>query len=253
MSYLHGKFVWFEHLSNDIPAACKFYAGLLGWHTENMPMGDQPYTLIQNGSEGIGGLRAAPAGVPAGWISYLSVADVDASYAAALAAGAKGLMPPAAVGNFGRSATIADPTGAALSLWHSTQGDRADPTTTPIGDWLWNELSTPDDKAALAFYEKAFGFTHDSMDMGPQGTYYLLNATGKGRAGLMKAADVKAPAAWLPYVAVADCDASTAKAQALGARMVCVPPTDIPNVGRFSVVLDPLGAGIALMKPAPMP
>jgi predicted enzyme related to lactoylglutathione lyase len=35
--------------------------------------------------------------------------------------------------------------------------------------------------------------------------------------------------------------------------MVCVPPTDIPNVGRFSVVLDPLGAGIALMKPAPMP
>ena len=34
---------------------------------------------------------------------------------------------------------------------------------------------TPDEKKALAFYEGVFGYTHDSMDMGPQGTYYLLN------------------------------------------------------------------------------
>jgi len=34
--------------------------------------------------------------------------------------------------------------------------------------------------------------------------------------------------------------------------MVCVPPTDIPNVGRFAVIPDPLGSGIALMKPVAM-
>jgi len=53
MSHLHGKFVWFEHLSNDIPKARAFYEALLGWHTESMPMGDQPYHMIQNGTDGI--------------------------------------------------------------------------------------------------------------------------------------------------------------------------------------------------------
>ena len=250
MSYLPGKFVWFEHLSNDVPTARKFYEALFDWHTENMPMGDQPYHLIQNGSEGIGGIRSAPPGVPAHWNSYLSVADVDASYAAAVAAGAKGLMAPADFGPVGRGATIADPTGAALSLWKGSQGDRADAVKTPLGDWYWNELWTPDDKAALAFYEAVFGFTHDSMDMGPQGTYYVLKVGDKMRGGLMKSTEPKAPPMWLPYVAVADCDASTARAQSLGARTVVVPPTDIPGVGRFAIVLDPLGAAIALMKPA---
>ena len=252
MSHSHGKFVWFEHLSDDVSGARAFYEQLFGWRSENMPTGGEPYPVIRNGAEGIGGYRTAPAGVPASWLSYLSVADVDSSYAAALAAGAKGLMPPTDFGSIGRGATIADPTGAAFSLWKDSEGDRADTAAPAVGDWFWNELWTPAEPAALAFYEKVFGYTHDSMDMGPQGTYYLLRAGDKMRGGLMKATDPAAPPMWLPYVAVADCDTATAKARSLGARMVCVPPTDIPNVGRFSVVLDPQGAAIALIKPAAM-
>jgi hypothetical protein len=252
MSYLPGKFVWFEHLSNDVPAARAFYEALLGWHTESMPVGGEPYHLIQNGNQGIGGFRSARPGVPASWLSYLSVPDVDACYATALAAGAEGLVAPADFGSFGRSATLADPTGAAVSLWKSSQGDPSDVAQTPSHGWLWNELWTPDALAALAFYERVFGYTHDTMDMGPQGTYYLLKAGDTMRGGLMQATDDSSPPMWLPYTAVADCDAATAKAQSLGAKTVCVPPTDIPNVGRFSVVLDPLGAAIALMTPAPM-
>jgi predicted enzyme related to lactoylglutathione lyase len=40
-------------------------------------------------------------------------------------------------------------------------------------------------------------------------------------------------------------DKSAAKAAKLGARQY-VPPTDIPNVGRFSVHADPQGAEFAL-------
>ncbi len=29
-----------------------------------------------------------------------------------------------------------------------------------------------------------------------------------------------------------------------------VPPTDIPNIGRFSVIIDPTGAAIAIIKGA---
>jgi uncharacterized protein len=37
------------------------------------------------------------------------------------------------------------------------------------------------------------------------------------------------------------------RAEALGGRAL-VPPTDIPKVGRFSVLTDPQGAGFAVIK-----
>ena len=43
---------------------------------------------------------------------------------------------------------------------------------------------------------------------------------------------------------------STEKAKELGAT-VHMPPTDIPEVGRFSVLQDPSGAAFALFKGIP--
>jgi predicted enzyme related to lactoylglutathione lyase len=51
----------------------------------------------------------------------------------------------------------------------------------------------------------------------------------------------------MPYFQVADCDATAAKAQALGASFK-VPPTDIPRVGRFAVIQDPQGAVFSIIK-----
>ncbi len=250
MSYLHGKFVWFEHLSADAAKARKFYDALFGWHTEATPMGGpEPYPLIMNGSEGIGGFRAALPGLGSQWLAYLSVADVDKSHAAALKAGAKSLMPPTDFGPVGRGAALADPTGAVFAIWKGAEGDRADVETTPDGDWYWNELMTDDEKAALAFYSGTFGLKHEVMNMGEQGDYYILKAGDKMRGGLMHKPMPDAPTAWTPYVKVADCDASVAAARRLGAQ-VMVEPTDIPNIGRFATVVDPLGAVIAFMKPA---
>ena len=249
MSYTPGKFVWFEHVSDDIAKARGFYEKLFGWHAEAMPMpGGDPYNVIHNSNAGIGGYSKAPPGVPNTWLSYLSVEDVDASYKAALAAGARSLMAPMDYGNAVRAATLADPTGGTFSLWKGAQSDPAETAETPVGAWYWNELSTQDDKKALAFYEKTFGFTHDEMPM-PQGTYYLLKQGDKMRGGLCKAMDAATPAMWMQYVKVADCDASAAKATSLGARMV-VPPSDIPAVGRFAMFIDPQGAALAVMKPA---
>jgi hypothetical protein len=57
------------------------------------------------------------------------------------------------------------------------------------------------------------------------------------------------------YFSVADCDASVAKARSLGAN-IQVPPQDIPEIGRFSVMQDPQGAAfslIQLLRPDPPP
>lgn len=250
MSTLPGKFVWFEHLSNDIAKARAFYEKLFGWHTEQMPMpSGTPYAMIQNGSAGIGGYGAAPPGVPTAWLSYLSVDDVDAAHQKALGAGAKSLMAPTDYGGVGRAATLADPTGAVFSLWKSAQGDPADVEQVPAGGWYWNELSTQDPKRALAFYESVFAFAHDEMAM-PQGTYYILKQDDKPRAGLVKSMQATAPSMWLQYVAVDDCDASAAQAESLGAKLF-VPPSDIPGIGRFALFADPQGAMLAIMKAAP--
>jgi predicted enzyme related to lactoylglutathione lyase len=49
------------------------------------------------------------------------------------------------------------------------------------------------------------------------------------------------------YITVANCDERAARATQLGGN-VCVPPTDIPNVGRFSVIGDPQGATFSLIQ-----
>jgi predicted enzyme related to lactoylglutathione lyase len=245
MDYLHGKFVWFEHVSNDVSKARAFYGELFGWRSDGVPVGTQTYHMILNGSDAIGGFRTAMPGMPNHWISYLSVADVDASAAAATAGGGTVLMPPTDFVPFGRAAAIADPNGAVFAVWKGTQGDRPDAETVKVGDWYWNECMSADAEKAVSFYEKAFGFAHDTMNMA-QGPYYVLTRNGVARAGVMKSPNPGDPSAWLPYISVADCDATASRAQALGAQ-ICVPPMDIPDVGRFTVLADPVGAVIGVI------
>jgi predicted enzyme related to lactoylglutathione lyase len=252
MSYHPGKFTWFEHLSGDTAKARQFYEALFGWKVASVPGAARQYQMIENGGEGIGGILQAPPRVPGHWASYLSVTDVDASFKAALAAGAKALMPPTDFPGVGRGATIADPMGAAVSLWKGTQGDREDREQVPAGDWVWNELLTHDVPKSLAFYEGVFGFTHDEMTMGPGGAYFILkSADGKNRAGVMKAPSPFAPPMWMPYVRVEQADEIAARAAPLGGKLM-MPPQDVPTVGRLGALFDPLGAAIAFIQPAVM-
>jgi uncharacterized protein len=55
---------------------------------------------------------------------------------------------------------------------------------------------------------------------------------------------------WMSYLAVKDVDTSTKNAKEMGCKVI-VPPTDIPNIGRFSAIDDPTGAGVALFTGKP--
>ena len=246
--YLHGKFVWFELLTQDIDKAMKFYDGLFGWRSERVSMGGgEPYPMINNGDAGIGGFRKGPPGVNSHWVSYMSVPDVDAAHKAALAAGCRVMMAPTDLNGAGRAAAIADPTGASFCVWKGTSGDAPDVEKTPVGGWFWNELWTSDDAKALAFYTAHFGYTHEKMSMGPT-NYYILNSAGRPRAGLCQSVNPAAKSMWLPYVAVADCDATARKVKSLGGEVLST-PQDIPGIGRFAIAVDTTGAAVAFMKP----
>jgi predicted enzyme related to lactoylglutathione lyase len=248
--YLPGKFVWFELLTRDIDKAKRFYESLFGWLTTDVPMGDgQPYPMIFNGEESIGGYRLGPPGVKSHWVSYLSVPDVDASHRAALAAGCRIMMAPTDFSPVGRAAAIADPTGASFCLWRGNSGDPVDVEKTPMGAWFWNELWSSDEHKALAFYESMFGFTHDTVNMGT-GDYYLLNHDGKPRAGVCRSVNPAAQSMWLPYVAVPDCDHMARKVASLGG-IVLLPPRDIPDIGRYAIAMDTSGGAVAFITPQP--
>jgi predicted enzyme related to lactoylglutathione lyase len=116
------------------------------------------------------------------------------------------------------------------------------------GAFSWNELTTTDPKAARAFYGKLLGWQFQDMDMGPSGTYTVINVDGKGVGGIAGTPpNAKGmPPVWGAYTTVDDVDAVVAKVSSLGGK-VLMPPTDIPTVGRFATIQDPQGATMSLI------
>ncbi|MBC8066720.1 MAG: VOC family protein [Deltaproteobacteria bacterium] len=244
-----GKFVWFEHISSDAKQAQAFYAELFGWHAQAFPEGGG-YEMIVAGDEMIGGYGTSGADERAQWMSCVSVADVDAAVAASVAAGGKVVVPAADSAGIGRLARVADPQGAELWVLNNTRGDPPDRKLAPVGTFFWNELHTTAAAEAAAFYTKVFGYTHAPMDMGPSGTYHVLESAGEGRGGISDDLTAGVAPHWLPYVHADDPDATLERARKLGASTP-VDAMDIPGVGRFGVLKDPTGAILAVMKPMP--
>lgn len=117
-----------------------------------------------------------------------------------------------------------------------------------IGMFVWRELSTRDPEAATRFYGEVFGWKVTTVPMGENYTYHLVYNGEKQIAGFApKMGDDPSPEGWIGYVHVADVDAAAAAAKAHGATVV-VPPSDIPDVGRFSLLADPQGAMITAFK-----
>jgi predicted enzyme related to lactoylglutathione lyase len=187
-------------------------------------------------------------GAPPHWTSYVSVANLNDSAEKAQQLGGKVIMGPLDVMDVGRMAVVQDPTGAVFALWQPGKHIGASVVNQP-GAPTWNELATNDTRAAGEFYTGLFGWTKEEMDMGPSGTYTIFKSGDRGMGGMYSITPEMAgmPPNWIGYFAVADCDDTLEKAKALGAQAV-VPPTDIPNVGRFAMIQDPQGAAIAFIK-----
>lgn len=115
------------------------------------------------------------------------------------------------------------------------------------GAFSWCELMTTDVAAAKAFYTQLLGWTIEDMPMQDM-TYTVLKVGDEAVGGMMPMPPQAqgAPPHWGTYVTVADVDATAALAEALGGKLI-VPPTDIPGVGRFSVLQDPQGAVLSVI------
>ena len=124
--------------------------------------------------------------------------------------------------------------------------------SNPHGSPIWYELVTPDPDGAKRFYDAAVEWTVEPRPAGPM-DYRMISAPSGQVGGVMRLTEEMraggATPGWLVYFGVEDVDASAAKAGELGAHIL-VPPNDIPDVGRFSLLADTQGAPFYIMRPS---
>jgi predicted enzyme related to lactoylglutathione lyase len=114
-----GTLTWNELMTHDAKAAKKFYTAVFGYGVSEMDMGDMIYTVLKVGDRQSGGIMPIPAemkGMPANWMTYFAVDDVDKRAKIATSAGGKIVGEPHDVPGVGRFAMLQDPQGAMFSI-----------------------------------------------------------------------------------------------------------------------------------------
>jgi hypothetical protein len=247
---------WSDLGTPDLDGSIAFYSGLFGWQIDKGPEEAGGYSMALLKGKPVAGLGLLMSeGQPPSWSTYVSVADVEETAQKVRDSGGQVFMEPMKVeigaDHFGSMGVFADPTGAVFSVWEPHQHIGAQLVMEP-GALVWHELVTRDIDTAKKFYGSVFGWRGDTNEAGPT-TYTEWKLGERAIGGMLQMNEEwpqDIPAHWMTYFAVADADAAAAKAEELGATLR-VPPTDIPNVGRFAVVVDPAGAQFSVMAMNP--
>jgi predicted enzyme related to lactoylglutathione lyase len=271
-TYPPGVSCFIDTERSDVDAAMAFYGGLFGWSFNELAPKDAPnrFAMAELDGLAVAGIGAGPSAAHPAWSTYISVEDADAMVEKVEAAGGKTLLAPMDVGEAGRTATFADPEGAAFRVWQAGRTAGAQLVNAP-GAWNWSDLETRDIAAAKAFYGAVFGWEYQEVDFGA-GPSAMIRVPGYGdhleaitpgtlashkelgapegfsdAIGWMQPpATEDGPPRWAVTFSVADADDTAARTPALGGT-VLVEPFDVPYV-RMAVIRDPDGVTFAIGK-----
>jgi uncharacterized protein len=252
--YAPGTPSWVELSSPDTDASAAFYGAVLGWNaTEPGPAETGGYRMFQYDGKSVAGLMGQmQEGQPTAWATYVSVADADETAEKVKTAGGTVMVEPMDVMDIGRMAIFVDPTGAVFGVWQAKAFAGADLVNEPVS-LCWNELHTGDADTDKAFYGAVFGWQPGRPKFaGAPETYTVWQLDGKNVGGMMEMVDGMFPPGtpphWSVCFAVADADATLAKAREHGGTVVAE-PVDMP-IGRFAAMIDPQGAWFTIMQGA---
>jgi predicted enzyme related to lactoylglutathione lyase len=119
-----------------------------------------------------------------------------------------------------------------------------------VGGIGWVDLTVPDAEGIRDFYAQVVGWKPQALDMGGYSDFVMsAPGSGEGKAGVCHARGGNAaiPPVWLVYLMVEDLDASAARCEQLGGK-VLAPARSAGPSGRFCVIQDPAGAVAALFQ-----
>lgn len=245
-----GKFVWFDLATPNLGEAQAFYQDVFGWTYRSPGPSAEEYVLVLNGGQAVAGMfQAEPAGGEqdgATWLALLSVEDVDRAVATARAAGGSVEVEPAEVPARGRHALLRDPADAIFGVLRSSSGDPGD-AEIPVGGIFWVDLFARDVEAMAAFYAELAPYEVTSRPIAEAGEGRFLNAGGMPRAGLVPVDEEANRSAWVPYVRVADVQATLDKAVEGGAFVIVAPDPAILD-GNLGIFVDPNGGVTGVVR-----
>lgn len=250
-----GHFIWYELITSDIDAAIAFYGDVIGWSVVAGTTPGMDYRMIHAGDTAVGGVMAMPEtanaeGMKPGWLTYLSVPDVDAELEAFEAAGGKTAWPANDLPGVGRMAMAVDPQGALVYLMTPAMKAENDPFDRQAkGHCGWNEYHASDAAAAYDFYAGRMGWQKaDAMDMGPMGVYQTFTADGALTGGMMNNPPLSPT--WLFYFNTGDIDDAVDRITR-GGGTVQLTPMQVPG-GQWAVTArDPQGVMFGLLGTRP--
>jgi predicted enzyme related to lactoylglutathione lyase len=151
----------------------------------------------------------------------------------------------------GRFAVLADPQGAAFSVFTPNEPMPPKGESPGPGEFSWHELGTTDWEAGFGFYSTLFGWVKmDAMDMGEGGIYQMYGQADSAPLGGMysKSAEMpEGPPSWLYYVVVEDTHKACELLPTLGAT-VLNGPMEVPGDSgdHIAQCMDPQGAAFAI-------
>ncbi len=122
---LPGRIGWVDLTVEDAPRVRSFYETVTGWTSQGLSMGEYEDWVMSasdgTAQAGICHARGANRGIPAQWLVYITVPDLDASVANVEKLGGRIVQPSRTAGPSGRFAIIEDPAGAVCALFEASQ------------------------------------------------------------------------------------------------------------------------------------
>lgn len=119
-----GSISWIDLTVSDAERIREFYEMVAGWGAMPVDMGgydDYAMTLPQSDTPaaGICHARGVNEDLPAQWLIYITVSDLDASIASCEELGGEVVAGPRGLGAHGRYCVSRDPAGAVAALFES--------------------------------------------------------------------------------------------------------------------------------------
>lgn len=117
-----GSIGWVDLTVDDAEDVRDFYAAVAGWQPSDVDMGDYSdfnMTSPTTGEPkaGVCHARGPNADLPAVWLIYITVNDIDQSIERCLSLGGEIVRPLTEMGGYGRYCVIRDPAGAVAALF----------------------------------------------------------------------------------------------------------------------------------------
>ncbi|MEV0909894.1 VOC family protein [Streptomyces hokutonensis] len=120
------------------------------------------------------------------------------------------------------------------------------------GGPCWVELGTSDLEAAKRFYADVLGWRPETDPRQEAGGYTVAHIGDAAVAGLTPLFQESQPVAWNVSFAVADADTTAERVRSAGGTLL-MEPTDVFDIGRFAVALDPGGAAFQMWQARTFP